>query len=107
MSIKNLSNEDQTIILECMKCILEGPYISDVELPTRLGINRSELKKITECWPDIDDFRSDSSAYLAVNNCLNEVCHGISFSNDDWSVWFKTTRSEVRNIYNRWAKSVG
>jgi hypothetical protein len=107
MSIKNLSNDDQKIILQCMKCIYDGPYICDEEFHTRLGIGRSELKKIIEYWPDVDDFGSGSSAQLAINNCLNEVCHGISFSNDDWSNWFNATRSEIRNIYKRWAKSVG
>jgi hypothetical protein len=107
MSIKNLSDDDQKIILQCMKCVYGGSYIDDLEFHTRLGINRIELKQLIDEWPEIDDSHNGSSAQLAVNNCLNEVCNGIRFNNEDWSIWFKANREEIYDVYKCWAESVG
>ena len=66
-----------------------------------------ELDEIIAEYPNIDDSDDNSNATLAINNCLNEVCHGIRFSDEDWKQWFDVNKSEVEEVYWKWAKLRG
>ena len=102
-----LNNKNWQIILQCMECIFQGPYISDVAFSTRVGISRSQLKSLIDAWPNIDDSNWESYAHIGVNNVLNEICHGVSISTSDWDNWFDVSRREVKEVYKRWALCVG
>jgi hypothetical protein len=67
-----------------MNAILRGRFLEG-EFQTRLGIEPKELEEIAGAYPNIGDSDDDSNAAIAINNCLNEVCHGISFTDRDWS----------------------
>ena len=107
MALWALSQTDQQIILECLKAILEGPFIDSVEFQTRIGINRDDLSQVIQAWPNIDDSNEDSTEVLALNNCMNEVCNGLDISDRDWSHWFRVGRKEVCEVYSRWASLNG
>ena len=102
MSLAKLSDSDRQIILQCLNAILKGNFLEG-EFHTRLGIEREELEHVVAAYSQIDDSDDNSNAALAINNCLNEVCHGIRFSNREWSRWFSVNRSEVDEVYRRWA----
>lgn len=107
MALKQLSPKDQKIIRDCLNSILEGSLIEDWEFHTRLGLTRRELRKVLERWPELDDSLSDSCDAIAINNCLNEVCHGVRMSEEEWKTWFDNSRSEVERVYLDWMKSGG
>ena len=88
MSLAKLSDSDRQIILQCLNAILNGRFLEG-EFQTRLGIEPDELEQIIAAYPNIDDSDHDSKEALAINNCLNEVCNVISFSNREWSQWLK------------------
>ncbi len=90
-----------------MRVIADGQYIDDSEFQTRLGIDRLALRRVIEKWPHLDDSQSDSDQFVAINNCLNEVCHGIAISPEDWGKWFRETRDEVVETYRDWARLHG
>jgi hypothetical protein len=102
VSLAKLSDSDRQIILQCLNAILKGRFLEG-EFHTRLGIEREELEQVVAAYPHIDDSDDNSNAALAINNCLNEVCHRINFSNREWSQWFTVDRSEVDKVYRRWA----
>ena len=102
MSLAQLSDKEKQIILQSMKAILRGRFLEG-EFHTRLGIEPDELEQLLLAYPNLDDSDDDSTAALAINNCLNEVCHGISFSENDWSQWFGVSRAEVQEVYRKWA----
>jgi len=77
MAFKELSPSEKAIVLQCMKAIADGPEIEDWEFHTRLGIVRPTLRRVISLWPGIDDGSDDSDEFLAINNCLNEICHGV------------------------------
>jgi len=77
MAFKELSPSEKAIVLQCMKAIADGPEIEDWEFHTRLGIVRPTLRRVISLWPEIDDGSDDSDEFLAINNCLNEICHGV------------------------------
>jgi hypothetical protein len=102
--LKDLSKSEQEIVLQCMTAIVDGAAIPDWEFYTRLGIIRPTLRRIISQWPEIDDRSQDSDGFLAINNCLNEVCHGISMSPSEWDNWFTCPKDMVKQTFARWAE---
>jgi len=102
VSLAKLSDKERQIILQSMNAILRGCFLEG-EFHARLGIDPEELKQVIVAYPNVDDSDDDSNAALAINNCLNEVSHGVSFSDQDWSQWFDVSRAEVEDVYRKWA----
>lgn len=100
MAIESLSSKDRTIILQCMKAV--AVRIEEWEMHSRLGICREELDAKIAQWPDIDDRDHQSSCFLAINNSLNEICHGLSA--DEWTNLIDVTLDEVRESYREWLR---
>jgi len=48
-----------------------------------------------------DDRAETGNGFLAINNCLNEVCHGFRLAPEEWDRWFDTSISEVEATYRR------
>ena len=104
--LEKLSDRDREIIFQCLNAIGKGNFLED-EFQTRLGIEPDELDSIVAAFPEVDDSRDDSVETLAINNCLNEVAHGISFSEKEWRQWFTVDKKEVSDVYNKWARLRG
>ena len=77
-------------------------FIDASEKHSRLGIEGEDLSELIDQWPNIDDSDLGGTGYLAVNNCLIEVCHGFRISPDQWSKWFDTPMAEIVFTYRRW-----
>jgi hypothetical protein len=86
-----------------MQAVLDGSWIDDFEFATRLGFERESLKEILGTWPLLDD-SANGLGRLAINNCMNEVCHGINISPRDWSDWFTQSPDEVKATFSEWLK---
>lgn len=101
MAIEDLTPEEQDIVVGCMKAAMK--YIDDWEAPTRLGLEIDELRRIVAMWPNIDDRDESSVSFLAINNSLNEVCHGFEIPPDEWGNWFKVPWASVIETYRKWS----
>jgi hypothetical protein len=106
MYFSQLDEQEKQIVLTCMKAVLEDDELK-FEHHSRLGIDEQELKEIIEKFPNIDDFDENSNETLAINNCLNEICHGIKFTESQWRKYFDCDREKIREVYEKWAKSRG
>jgi hypothetical protein len=82
VSFSSLSNVERNTIRQCIQAILHGDWVDDYEFATRLGFERELLRQILSNWPLVKD-SADSLVCLAINNCMNEVRHGISISKSD------------------------
>jgi hypothetical protein len=100
MAIESLSAKEQYIVLQCMKAT--AAHVDDWEKYSRLGIEADDLQQVIARWPSIDDRDEASVGFLAINNCMNEVCHGFQIPSAEWSTWFDTTIAEVESIYQKW-----
>lgn len=107
MAFKELSSSEKETVLQCMKAIAEGSEIEDWECHTRLGIVRSTLRRIIRLWPEIDDSSNRSDEFLAINNCMNEICHGIHIAPTEWGKRFTQSRDEIRHTYHKWLRLGG
>jgi hypothetical protein len=52
-------------------------------LAVRIGVWRNQGKVIIDQWPAIDDADESGNDFLAINNCLNEVCHEFRIEPND------------------------
>ena len=105
--LAELSQSEKEIVLQCMKAIADGTEIEDREFHTRLSIDRPTLRRIISVWPEIDDATENSDEFLAVNNCLNEVCHGFDISPTEWGKWFTYSKDQIEQTYAKWLRLRG
>jgi hypothetical protein len=100
MAFEKLKTKEQEIVLRCMKA--SAAHIDDWEKHSRLGLTSEELKGVIAEWPSIDDSDENGPGFLAINNCLNEVCHGFQIAPGEWSIWFNTPMADVESTYRKW-----
>ena len=101
--LSTLSPKERDVVLACVRAIASADWIGEAELATRVGVGRSTLMRMVMSWPDLDDSSDASEACLAINNSLNEICHGVNVPALEWVEWFEVDRSEVERVYRKWA----
>ena len=74
MAIEGLSAKERDVVLRCLKA--SAALIDDREKHSRLGLRADDLRQLITRWPDINDHDERGDDFLAINNCMNEVCHG-------------------------------
>ena len=77
-------------------------YVADSEKHARVGLKPEELVQVIGEWPNIDDADENGNGFLAINGCMNEVCHGFRIVPADWATWFDTPKADVKAAYQKW-----
>lgn len=107
MPLSDLSAADRATVLRCLQSVLYGGWFDLGDADCLLGVSEAELREIESAWP-VDDRDPEGAAFLAVNNVLNEVCHGSGRPQGrECEESVGAAREEVMAIYVRWAKSHG
>jgi len=106
MYFSQLNEQEKQIILESMKAVLESGEL-EYEYHSRLGIEEKELKEVIEKFPNLDDSNDGSNDALVINNCLNEICYGMKFTEDKWRKYFTKNYEDVERVYKKWAQLRG
>jgi len=106
MSIKDLRENTQVAIKECLNAIANGQWLT-LDCYTRTGLTQDKIGSVLDRFPNLEDSNKDSEDFLAVNNCLNEVCHGFLIKSGEWNKWFSISHDEIKSAYNEWTVSVG
>lgn len=104
MALEKMSEAERESIHESLAAICSGPFLDDAEFQTRMGVDRSFVKSFLDQWPLVDDSRDDSEETLAINNCLNELCNGLTILEDEWNRWLRVSREQLKIIYQKWAE---
>lgn len=100
MALEKLGAKEQEIVLRCIKA--SAVHIEDWEKHTRLGLTSDELRRIIAEWRSIDDADENGTGFLAINNCLNEVCQGFSIAPEEWRIRFDVPKADIENTYRKW-----
>ena len=100
LGIESLSAKEQDIVLRCMKAT--SAHVNDWEKHSRLGLEADDLHQVIARWPNLDDRDENGNDFLAINNCMNEVCNGFQIASVEWSSWFDTPMSEIESTYRKW-----
>jgi hypothetical protein len=94
----DLSKRDESVILAALRAALDGPFFPEWEFQTLMGISRDEMRAVLAAWPD----RSSQTAFLAVNNALNNIW---GYPHEHLEAWVRVSdapRDEVREVLDRW-----
>ena len=105
MGIKELTTKEQDIVLRCMKAT--AAHVDDWEKHMRLGLEADDLQIEIARWPNIDDYADGGNGFLAINNCMNEVCNGFRIAPAEWNRWFDSPKSEIEFTYRKWRELRG
>ncbi len=97
-----LSKDEMDTAYHCLRAVTYGPFIEDSEFEARVGASRSELRRIAGDWPAPEKLTQGSRTTAAILGCLNEVCHGIRFSEQEWQFWLPESLAQVRSVYRKW-----
>ena len=100
VSGKKFCKRLRDIVLRCMKAT--SAHLDDWEKHSRLGLEADDLQQVIARWPNIDDRDENGNDFLAINNCMNEVCNGFQIASVEWSSWFDTPMSEIESTYRKW-----
>ncbi|MEM1417859.1 MAG: hypothetical protein AAGH15_23370 [Myxococcota bacterium] len=74
--------EDIEVLRRCLHLAVDGPYFSDAEFHTLMGLSRDEMRAIAEAWPEPTaeappGYESAEEAQnVAVNNAANNLVGG-------------------------------
>ncbi len=98
--MEGLSAEERDIVLRCITAAAAN--IEDWEKHSRLGLEAADLEQVIARWPNLDDRDEHGNDFLAINNSMNEICHGFRISSGEWSNWFNTPLSDIESTYRKW-----
>jgi hypothetical protein len=97
---ENITDEDVTVIRECLRAAVEGPFFPDWEFSTLIGgMSRGEVSTVLERWPDAANTESQD---VAVNDVLNNLLGYPHEREDVWSDFISVGPSEVAEVLARW-----
>lgn len=91
-----------SIARQCIEFVARSTAIDDSEFESRLGFSRRELEEVlTDISRPAND-RCHKDVTDAVNNCFNEICHGLTIDAQSWDQWFTCTKDDVQQAYEDW-----
>jgi hypothetical protein len=99
MPLNNLSAEEKTVVLECLKCVAAGRVLAhDWEFQTLMGIEPGELQAVVNAWPQVDD--SEEKVACAIGNSMNSLLGLL----DDEALRNRlpVLRSQVVAVFKKW-----
>ena len=71
MRLDRLTRADCDLVGKCLDAAFSGPFFPEWEFSTLFGLERGELDRVRQQWPDVDPEREDVE--LAVINSLNNL----------------------------------
>ena len=99
MPFNDLTEEEKSIVRECLVASLEGPFFPDWEFHTIFGITREELKKVISAWPNID--LKNKAVDLAIHNSLNNLIGYPHGKENEWSKYISKSLNDIKAIQNK------
>lgn len=100
MSLQALTEDEQRVVFECLRAVVDGPFFPEWEFYTLFGLQRREVAQILTALPHIDE--SEERVSLAINNALANLLgypHGETAA---WSQFISASPAEVERIFGRW-----
>lgn len=77
MALLELSDEEITIVGQCLRAAVEGPFFPDWEFQTLIGFSRDQVQQLAMRWPSRGaDDGDTANAVIGVLNNLVGYPHG-------------------------------
>jgi hypothetical protein len=99
MPLTDLNAAERNIVKECLRAAVDGPFFPDWEFHSLFGLERAEVKKVLQSWPELNE--ADETVAVAINNSFNNL---LGYPDDKklWPKFLSVTRSEVARIFDKW-----
>lgn len=98
-ALDRLSATDVEVVRQCLAAAVAGPFFPDWEFYALFGLEREDVAKVLERWPDPANPKDQD---LAVNNALNHLLGYPHRKEQVWSEFIPVPRSEVAAVLTRW-----
>lgn len=76
MALLDLSDEEMSIVDQCLRAAVDGPFFPEWEFETLIGVTREELKDLAADWRSHRVSEQTSDAVVSVLNNLVGYPHG-------------------------------
>jgi hypothetical protein len=99
--LADLNDSERTVVRECLRAAVEGPFFPEWEFRTLFGVTRGEVKNVLNSWPKLEE--SDEKVILAINNSLNNLLgYPLGHEQKEWPKFISVSREEVGRIFLKW-----
>jgi hypothetical protein len=97
MAFKQMSEQDQKVIGECLRA---APIFLEEDLETVTGVGEVRFQNIADLYPDVDGNEED--VYLAIHGALLNLLgypHGMF---REWAEFISVPPEELALVFERW-----
>ena len=95
-----MSENEKSIVLECMCAALKGNFFWDDEFFSLLGVHRKELEAVIEKWPNVDH-RDEITRMSVIGSMLNLLCYPHHKFDDEWHEYISVSPAKVKEVLDR------
>ena len=99
MNFEELSETESTIIGQCLRAAVDGPFFPEWEFSTLFGLHREEVRSIANEWPRNSARTQD--VILAINNSINHLLHYPHRKNNLRSDWIPVDHKELKDLLEK------
>lgn len=96
---RNLSKNEQEIILDFLKTAERVDVFEDWEFDSLFGISRKQLSDVREKWPNVSG--ADKNVCAAVIGSINNLLGYSGLKNDEWAKNIRINPSEAQLLLNK------
>jgi hypothetical protein len=107
MPLTALSQNDIALIGRALQSMATGDILREFEFGARIGVDLAEFREIVAKWPAWDDADDCSPECLAINNTVNDLLHGVGFTEQQCTKLLGVGRADLLAAHRRWADSRG
>jgi hypothetical protein len=94
-----LSERESDLVRAALRAAVEGPFFPEWEFEMIMGVNRDEMRRVFEGWPDIAD---REAVDLAVGGAFNNL---LRYPHNKWEAWRNYSdadKPELARVYAKW-----
>jgi len=101
MSLTDLDEREQSVVKECVRAVVEGPFFPEWEFGTLFGLSRDKVRNILLSWPELDE--ADESVVLAINNTFNNLLgYPTPNKQEIWAKFISVSGMELARVFDKW-----
>jgi len=101
MPLTDLNAAELDVVQERLRAAVDGPLFPDWELHGLFGLERAEVRKVLQSWPELNE--ADDTVAIAINDSFNNLLgYPVPNKKELWPKFLSVKRGEVARIFDRW-----
>ncbi len=102
MPLHDLNEEERSVVQQCLRAAVEGPFFPDREFETIFfGLTRNDVRAVLLSWPEPNE--RDESVVQAINNSFNNLLgYPTRNKHELWPKCISVSRIELARIFDKW-----